>query len=368
MRFTRLKVFAAAMGSLLTIASLQANLAFSFAPDAGTPQYVVDGFTLAASRWSAVLADNITINLGIGFQSLPAGVIGETTSAYLQEPYTDVLAALTAGRTSADDYTAVAHLPSGPNYSRLINHTADNPNGANSSTPYVHSLTPVAMTRANGKALGFLSPSPEVDAAIRFSSKVGFDFDPSDGTTSGQYDFATLAAHEIGHVLGFESTVDQLEQLHGSGVADQLPSTVLDLFRYSSASLAAGPGYTDCAADSRAKYFSVDGGQTKIAGFATGAVYGGGYQASHWQEFTWVGLMDPTVFQGMQRQLSRTDLWAFDAIGYTLVPEPGTCGLLALGLLALRAATMRERLSGLSPITACGPLADARGSAARETA
>jgi len=333
MRFTQFTALAAAAVSLLTGASTRANLGFNLTPDPGTPRAVVEGFTLAASCWSVVLADDITINLKVGFQSLPSGVIGQTTSSYLEEPYASVVTALNARQTSADDHAAVAHLQSGSSYSRLINHTADNPNGANSGTPYVRSLTSLSLTRANAKALGLLGSGPEADATIRFSSSVAYDYDPSDGTTQGQYDFATLAAHEIGHVLGFESVVDRLEQLGGSGSADQLPSTVLDLFRFSSVSLAAGPGYLDCTADTRAKFFSVDGGATRTAGFATGAAYGTGYQAGHWQEFTWVGLMDPTVFPGMQRQISRTDLRAFDVIGYTVVPEPATGALVVVGLL-----------------------------------
>lgn len=341
MRCVRVALLAAALGGLLAT-PIHGGLVFNFVPDPGTPQFVMDGFAAAAARWSSVLADNITVNLAIGYEALPSGVIGQTTSAFVQESYSSTFNALNARRTSADDDSATASLQVGLSYSRLINRTADHPNGANSATPYVHSSAAVSLTRANAKALGLVGPSDENDGSIRFSSNAGFDFDPSNGTTSGQYDFETVAAHEIGHVLGFDSVVNPLEALRGSGVADDLPAAMLDLFRYSAASLAAGPGVIDCTADTRGKFFSVDGGTTKLAGFTRGAVYGGGYQAGHWQEFTWVGLMDPAVFPGLQRQISATDLRAFDVIGYTLVPEPGVIILGLLGLLVMASRRMQR--------------------------
>src|SRR5207247_454253 len=118
------------------------------------PQYVIDAFSLATARWSAVLGDDITVNINFGYQSLPAGSLGQTANSYVHQDYSSVFGALNASATSADDFSAYSHLQSGPTYSRLINHTSDNPNGPNSATPYVNSLTPVFLTRANAKALG----------------------------------------------------------------------------------------------------------------------------------------------------------------------------------------------------------------------
>jgi hypothetical protein len=332
--------------ALFAATTARANLTFNFTSDPGTPQSVVDGFTLAANRWSAALVNDITVNIAIGYLPLGSGALGETGIEQVQQPYAAVTAALSAGRTSADDASAYSHLQSGPTYSRLINHTSDNPNGANSATAYVNSLTPVTMTRANAKTLGLLPASSATDAAIRFNSNLPYDFDPSNGVTAGQYDFTTLAAHEIGHALGFISGVDDIERAAGANLASQLPSSVLDLFRFSVASGAAGTGYIDTTADGRDKYFSVNGGTTALTPFASGAVYGTGAQASHWKEFLFAGyLMDPQLFPGIQRQIGNTDLRAFDVIGYTRgdVPEPGGGGLLTLGLLLWRCYSRRGR-------------------------
>src|SRR5437667_6369435 len=156
----RLGTLAGIAGLVLAPIPVRGNIAFDAIPEPGTPQYVVDAFSLATARWSAVLGDDITVNINFGYQSLPAADLGDTTSYFVQQNYSDVIAALNAGATSPDHASAYSHLQSGPTYSRLVNHTADNPNGSNSATPYVNSLAPVLLTRANAKAPGFLGPRP----------------------------------------------------------------------------------------------------------------------------------------------------------------------------------------------------------------
>jgi len=326
MHITRIAAVITLGLSLIASREARGALNFNFLPDAGTPQYVLDGFAAAANQWSAALANNVTINIEIGWVPLPSGVIGQTSYPLFTSDYQTVSTALGQSATSVDDRSAYAALPTGSSYTRLINRTTDNPNGSGSATVYVNSLAPVAMTRANARALGFLSSDHGADASIRFGSGVPFDFDPSNGITSGQYDFTRVAMHEIGHALGFVSAVNSLEQ--GAGTAESVPSSILDLFRFSSQSYALGRGVTDCAADSRDKFFSVDGGAT-IAGPFSAGVLGDGYQAGHWRAFYYTGLMDPTVFTGPGglRGLSPTDLRAFDVIGFT-IPEPSAAALL----------------------------------------
>ncbi|NJL19831.1 MAG: hypothetical protein HC895_01820 [Leptolyngbyaceae cyanobacterium SM1_3_5] len=65
-------------------------------------------------------------------------------------------------------------------------------------------------------------------------------------------------------------------------------------------------------------YFSIDGGQTSLALFATG-VNGDGDQASHWKsQGGSSGLMEPDIELAEQRMISSFDRRALDAIGWDL--------------------------------------------------
>lgn len=326
---------ALALALAFSTQNTRANVVFNLIPEAGTPQFAIDGFAAAANRWSTVLADDITVNVQIGFSSLGQFIIGQAGSDFREYSYTDTTTALGAQRVSADDYSSHAALQPGASFNRLINRTSNNPNGANSATPYVSSMDRVGMTTANAKAIGLLGPTTTLDALIRFNSDLGFDFDPGNGITMSQFDFVGAAMHELGHALGFVSGVDDVDQVGGVLPDGAFSSNLPDLFRYSAASLAAGPGYTDYTADNRAKYFSVDGGNTSIGQLSTGVINGDGNQASHWKDFLGIGIMDPTAFTGELLILSGTDLRAFDVMGYTLVPEPGSGALflLAIGFL-----------------------------------
>ncbi len=322
---------------MLVIPVARANLTFNLIPDPGMPQFAIDGFTTAANLWSSAIADNVTVNVQIGYAALGPGVIGQAGSAFYETSYSSVGTALGAHATSPDDFSSVAALQSGPSFSRLINHTSNNPDGANSSTPYVDTMDRVGMTTANAKVLGLVSPSGEVDALIRFSSNFAFDFNHGPVIDPGKIDFIGAAAHEIGHALGFVSGVDDIDSFSGTSPGFAFSDNMVDLFRYSEMSLNMGAGITDYTADTRDKFFSVDGGLTSIALFSTGFTFGDGRQASHWKDGLELGLMDPTVAFGERMDFTLNDYRLFDVIGYTLVPEPGTGVILVLGMMLIMA-------------------------------
>jgi hypothetical protein len=299
---------------------------------------------LAAARFSSAFSDNITVNLTRNFSALGAGILGQTTTPTFSTSFSNVQLALIGDATSLDDATAIANLPAGAGVPSLVNRTNQNPNGVGSATPYLDNNgdtnnTTLRFSTSNAKALGLVAGNDLAsDGSIAFSTSFTWDFDPSDGIASGAFDFVGIATHEIGHMLGFISGVDTLDT--GSPLNETaLRMSVLDLYRYSTESV--NLGANDFTADTRVKYFSLDGGLTNLAGFSTGVVHGDGRQASHWKDALGLGTMDPTAAPGELLLFTSLDLRAFDVIGYDLaVPEPGT---LALSCLALAALNLLKR-------------------------
>ncbi|WP_373539131.1 NF038122 family metalloprotease [Chamaesiphon sp.] len=303
-------------------------LTFNFTPASGTSSDAIAGFAAAGNLWSSVLTDNVTVNIDIGFTALSPGTLGEASSTQQQFNYAQVYTALNNDKSSADDLTAVNSLSTNSTFKQLLNRTANNPNGYGSATPYVDNdgdanNQTIDLTTANAKALGLRGNGNTTDAAISFSNLFTWDFDRSNGILAGAFDFVGIAAHEIGHALGFISGVDILDGNSPTATNSQASNddqftyvSPLDLFRYSSDSKAVEA--IDWTADAREKYFSIDGGATKIATFATGTTFGDGRQASHWQDNLGLGIMDPAIAAGELLQIIETDRRALDAIGWNL--------------------------------------------------
>jgi hypothetical protein len=329
-------------------------LIFNFTPATGTPSNVTAGFQQAGNLWSSILTDNVTVNIDINFTPLAATDLGGADSYNYNYTYAEVYNALNSRKTSTDDFAAVSSLSSNPALTRLINLTQNNPSGAGSATPYQYTATAtdftMQVTTANAKALGLLTNYTGIDATINFNSLTTWDFNHGATIAAGSYDFVGVAAHEIGHVLGFYSGVDSTINGDPNGLPlddSQLNNVQpLDLFRYSAESR--DLVIIDATGSTADKYFSLDRGITKIAAFSQGVPYSN-YQAGHWANNQNLGIMDPTTANGELVQIVENDKRAFDAIGWTRassqnVPEPENfVGTLICAAFGVRMIIQRKK-------------------------
>jgi hypothetical protein len=344
-------------GLLLSVQVASATPTFTFNHAAGMDASALAGFTQAGAIWSSLLTDNVNLSIDIGFSNLGAGILAQAGSASQNYTYSNVRSALVGDATSANDTTATSHLQSGSSLALLINRTGNSASGSNAVvfSPYLDNNggannTTIEMTTANAKALGLGVSGTQPDANITFSSTFTWDFNRSDGINATSYDFVGIAVHEIGHALGFISGVDVLD-LYSSSTNGYYYDDVftfvnpLDLFRYSTQSASIGSGVIDWTADTRTKYFSIDGGTSQFLNgqFSTGYFNGDGRQASHWKDNLNLGILDPTAATGELLNITQLDLAAMDVIGWDMVqppssdpvPEPSTLLLSGIGLAAL---------------------------------
>jgi len=306
------------------------------------------GFEAAASLWEALLADPVTVRIDVATYNFgSSNIIGQASSTLYEGPYTELRDAWIGDVTSTTDLAVLSRLPTGSTYTRRINRTVGLSDPA---TPVLATTDGMYINGANAKALSLLPGDfNAVDATIEFNSAFAFDYDRSNGISAGQMDFIGVAAHEIGHALGFISVVDYID---GGSVPTELAWHMpMDFLRYSDASLALG--VTDTSIDAQRRFLAL--GNLGIL-VSTGVNFGDGQQASHFLDNVGLGMMDPTADNGELRLFTGYDLVIFDALGWDLtpealnlasaamaaIPEPSTYGL-ALGALGLAWAVRRRR-------------------------
>ncbi|MFA7387865.1 MAG: NF038122 family metalloprotease [Thiohalobacteraceae bacterium] len=284
----------------------------------------------AADHYMRRFADPVTIQIDAGFSTMSSSTLAYSESAWVVGGYTTIRDAVVSDQAQygrAGDITE--QLPTAGQFNAFI------PSGMALSGE-------VALTSANAKALGFdVGGFGESDGLLEFNADTGFDFDPNDGISGDLFDFTAIAMHEIGHILGFESTVDEVDCVFGGECSEllTLSPTTLDLFR-----LEPGEGAADFTNAGRVLVTgSVAEEQVLYVGegleyaMATGEATGDGEQASHWKQGLDIGLFGASFGAGEGGSLTAADLRALDLIGWdvTPVPLPAASGLLLSGLAGL---------------------------------
>lgn len=285
-------------------------------------------FQRAAHQWESVLFDPVAVNIDADLISLGSPtILGQASSVELHGSYSLIEGRMVADARDEADDAIVNALPS-----QLSSSPDCSSRQACLNLPAGIQWTgAISATKANLKAMGFagldaLEFGGRTDARIEFNSQFSFDFDNSDGIAAGQWDFETVAAHEIGHVLGFVSAVDAVDVALANGQTGVIDLNPLDLFRFQGEMPRSAASFTQATRD-----LTVGGGsffsdaELQVL-FSTGAALGDGRQASHWKDDRGLGLMDPTLAPGEASRISGNDIRALDVIGwdFVTVPLPGS--------------------------------------------
>lgn len=335
-----------------TLLSQGVNIEIRPGPVLSAMPEALAAFQRAAGQWAARIRDPIHVVVDADMEDMGNSVtIGWASMVLLQGPYDLVRDSLVDDAADEADDAIVGYLPTRTQFSAWL------PEGFGLDGRLVAS-------KANFKALGFegLSepPFPDEDGTIEFNTRFAFDFDNRDGVSPGMIDFETVAAHEIGHVLGFYSRVDAVDYLLDAGLSTDIGPAVLDLFRFGddSADDPATPAQFTLATRNLVPgdvaitdQVLAPWGELADAELlmSTGTKRGDRRQASHWKDF-WItgeliGIMNPTLNYGQVFGVGEADFRALDLIGYDIapVPEPGGLALLAAALVCLAAVARRRR-------------------------
>ncbi len=276
-------------------------------------------FTAAAAKWEALIQSQITVIIDVDFGPTKFGVpyndplvLGATSVQGVGDTanYPDIRSRYVSHASSTGEATLYNALPTG---------TVGTDIGATAGI-----VAPTALFRALGSLSAVADPPNEASLGlpprIGFNSAFTFDFDPSNGIDGDKTDFDAVAVHEIGHALGFSSNTGSKELFP----SDPTFLGAMDLFRFR-------PGMSLGTFPTAQRILSSGGSQIFFAGgtelaLSTGRPDGKGgdlNQASHWKDDSltgnYIGIMDPTIAQGVRHTITSNDLLAFDAFGYSLM-------------------------------------------------
>jgi hypothetical protein len=278
---------------------------------------VIAAFQRAAAVWTARIKSPVTINVNIdyginqpGGGAFPSDVLGSTSSGSISITYATARDRLSLSASSATESGLYNSLPG----SVIPTDTGDG--------------SVISVARSTAQPLGLIPLDPnDVVATIAFNKNKVFDFNPDDGISPGAVDFVAVAAHEIGHALGFVSN---------AGEGSTAPVSVWDMFRFR-------PGTTPSTFPTASRIMSIGGSQVYFTGqtFVVGGIGtselglstggpdpgptdGDGNQSSHWKDDNsipgqYIGIMDPTIASGVHEDATDNDFSALETLGWNFV-------------------------------------------------
>ncbi len=278
----------------------------------------------ADDGWEKHLIDNVTVNVKVQWENSDSmgQVVAQTQINLIYADYTTIRDAMILDESREGDSNGLVRwLPNKEQFKADRNlYNPDNPI--------------IFITQANWKALGFKGPdffnggkdkygnqwNSSVDATITFN------YDYFNGEGSNERDFNTIASHELGHILGFYSILDEKNLTAGP--------TALDMFRFESNSLDDDAVDNDIPVnreDFRTNERNLNGNGVLVylvvdydTGTTTFIKYmmsntNHGRQGSHWHDFPdsyEIGVMDPGSKEKIEIAETQADFYALDLIGW----------------------------------------------------
>ena len=246
-----------------------------------------------------LFSDEVTVSINIGFAPLGPGILGQAQSYIAGSPSWSTTQTSLVNDMDADD-SVQSWLPT----------AATIPVRYNYNTSTVTDENRVYFRVAPYNAV--IGSYPSLAAQITFSTNFTFDYDPRDGVAG--HCFQTVAAHEIGHVIGFGSaagwlsydieTLDIYRFQRSDGTGDFNPDTWYE-FQNTARMVAQSPGSDDVNCDMIAVEYQMSDGDP--------------YQTSHFSQNNVDAIMQPTIGSGDTRYpnfFQVPDRDAFDAIGW----------------------------------------------------
>ncbi len=280
-------------------------------PPAGAAAALED----VATYLESVFTDSITVSINVYFQNLGGGVLGQTSSTYAGAPSWAATRSGLINGMDTDDYIQ-NWLPTGS--SIPVRYVGTSGTATNESRCF--------FTLANyNAAIGYMGGTA---ASMTFNTATTWDYNPSNGVYG--MCFKSVAAHEIGHAMGFVSATDfrnyDIEALdlyrfqRTDGAGDYNPDTVNEF--QTTARLVDFNTPND---DHNSNLFHAGGTQTEYR-----MSDGSPSQASHFRQNSVPAVMQPMFSTGQTYYpefYRDPDKAMFDAIGWDFSLEAGTTTL-----------------------------------------